>query len=141
MKNTFYTYSFEKLEVYQLGRKFRVDIKKLTLSFPPDEKFELTSQIRRSSSSIATNLAEGSGRASLKDQAYFTNISFSSAFETIDHLIYSLDMGYIANEQYSDLRLRLDSIIQKLNSLYKYQLGLEKDLKTKFKNDNSGTGL
>ncbi len=141
MKNTFYTYSFEKLDVYQLGRKFRVDIKKLTLSFPPDEKFELTSQIRRSSSSIATNLAEGSGRASLKDQAYFTNISFSSALETIDHLIYSLDMGYIAHQQYSELRLRLDSIIQKLNSLYKYQLGSDKDLKTKFKNDNSGTGL
>lgn len=135
MKNTFYTYSFEKLDVYQLGRKFRVDIKKLTLSFPSDEKFELTSQIRRSSSSIATNLAEGSGRASLKDQAYFTNISFSSALETIDHLTYSLDMGYIEIEQYSDLRLRLDSIIQKLNSLYKYQLGSEKDLKTKIKND------
>jgi four helix bundle protein len=107
----------------------------LTLSFPSDEKFELTSQIRRSSSSIATNLAEGSGRASLKDQAYFTNISFSSALETIDHLTYSLDMGYIEIEQYSDLRLRLDSIIKKLNSLYKYQLGSEKDLKTKIKND------
>ena len=112
MKNTFYTYSFEKLDVYQLGRKFRVDIKKLTLSFPSDEKFELTSQIRRSSSSIATNLAEGSGRASLKDPAYFTNISFSSALETIDHLTYSLDMGYIEIEQYSDLRLRLDSVIK-----------------------------
>lgn len=135
MKNTFYTYSFEKLDVYQLARKFRVDIKKLTMSFPADEKFELTSQIRRSSSSIATNLAEGSGRASLKDQAYFTNISFSSALETIDHLTYALDMEYIAMELYSELRIRLDSIIYKLNSLYKYQLGSEQDLKTKFKND------
>lgn len=141
MKNTFYTYSFEKLDVYQLARKFRVDIKKLTFSFPSDEKFELTSQIRRSSSSIATNLAEGSGRASLKDQAYFTNISFSSSLETIDHLTYSLDMGYIVMDHYSDLRLRMDGIIQKLNSLYKYQLGSDNDLKTKIKNDLSGPNL
>lgn len=135
MKNTFSVYSFEKLDVYQLARKFRVGIKKLTLSFPSDEKFELTSQIRRSSSSIATNLAEGSGRASLKDQAYFTNISFSSALETIDHLTYSLDMEYLLKDQYSDLRLRLDSVILKFNSLYKYQLGSENDLKTKIKNE------
>ncbi|MDI1323207.1 MAG: four helix bundle protein [Algoriphagus sp.] len=141
MRNTFYTYSFEKLDVYQLARKYRVEIKKLTLSFPSDEKFELTSQIRRSTSSIATNLAEGSGRASSKDQAYFTNISFSSALETIDHLTYSLDMGYILQDLYIELRLRLDIIIQKLNSLYKYQLGSEKDLKTKIKNDVSGNSL
>ena len=61
MAVTFFTYSFEKLEVYQLSRKFRVEIKKLSLAFQVDEIFELTSQIRRSSSSIATNLAEGSG--------------------------------------------------------------------------------
>jgi four helix bundle protein len=63
----FFVYRFEKLEVYQSARKFRVEIKKLTLGFPSDEKYELTSQIRRSSSSIATNLAEGSGRASAND--------------------------------------------------------------------------
>ncbi|MBS4073002.1 MAG: four helix bundle protein [Algoriphagus sp.] len=61
MENKWFTYRFEKLEVDQLARKIRVEIKKLTLKFPPDEKFELISQIRRSSSSIASNLAEGSG--------------------------------------------------------------------------------
>ena len=66
MENRFFTYQFEKLQVYQLSRVFRVEIKKLTLGFPSDEKFELTSQIRRSSSSIATNLAEGSGRSFYK---------------------------------------------------------------------------
>ena len=76
MENRFFTYQFEKLQVYQLSRVFRVEIKKLTLGFPSDEKFELTSQIRRSSSSIATNLAEGSGRSSYNDQAHFTNICF-----------------------------------------------------------------
>jgi len=131
----FYTYSFEKLEVYQLARKFRVEIKKITKSFPSDEKFELTSQIKRSSSSIATNLAEGSGRASLKDQAHFTNISFSSALETIDHLAYAFDMEYINEELYSYLKMKDNATIQKLNALYKYQIGSSSDLKAKFRDD------
>lgn len=133
MTTKFFTYGFEKLEVYQLARRFRVDIKKLTLSFPPDEKFELTSQIRRSSSSIATNLAEGSGRASSNDQAHFTNVSYSSALETIDHLTYAFDMEYINEEIYSNLRIKLDEIINKLNSLYKYQIGQNDHLKNKFR--------
>jgi len=129
----FFIYRFEKLEVYQLARKFRVEIKKLTLSFPSDEKFELTSQIRRSSSSIATNLAEGSGRASPNDQAHFTNISYSSALETVDHLIYARDMDYIDEQVYNSLRKKLDEIINKVNSLYKYQINQTENLKTKLK--------
>lgn len=133
MGSLFFTYRFEKLEVYQLARKFRVRIKKLTLNFPSDEKFELTSQIRRSSSSIAANLAEGSGRASSSDQAHFSNIAFSSALETIDHLIYALDLEYISEDIYTELRLELDEIINKVNSLYKYQIGQLAGLKEKLK--------
>ncbi|WP_075352557.1 four helix bundle protein [Algoriphagus marinus] len=133
MENKFFTYRFEKLDVYQLARKIRIDIKKLTLNFPNDEKFELTSQIRRSSSSIATNLAEGSGRASGADQAYFSNISYSSALETIDHLIYAFDMQYISAETYSSLRVKLDEIINKINSLYKFQINQSEGLKEKLR--------
>lgn len=117
------------MDVYQLARKFRIEIKRLTLNFPADEKFELTSQIRRSSSSIATNLAEGSGRASANDQAHFTNISFSSALETIDHLTYAFDMTYLNEDLYITLRQKLDEIINKLNALYKYQIGQNQGLK------------
>ncbi|HAH38445.1 MAG TPA: four helix bundle protein [Algoriphagus sp.] len=134
MENRFFTYQFEKLQVYQLSRVFRVEIKKLTLGFPSDEKFELTSQIRRSSSSIATNLAEGSGRSSYNDQAHFTNISFSSALETIDHLIYAFDMGYISDDVYVSFRKKLDEIINKLNALYKFQINKTEGLKSKLKN-------
>ena len=134
MENRFFTYQFEKLQVYQLSRVFRVEIKKMTLGFPSDEKFELTSQIRRSSSSIATNLAEGSGRSSYNDQVHFTNISFSSALETIDHLIYAFDMGYISDDVYVSFRKKLDEIINKLNALYKFQINKTEGLKSKLKN-------
>lgn len=103
------------------------------MTFPADEKFELTSQIRRSSSSIATNLAEGSGRASSNDQAHFTNMSYSSALETIDHLIYAYDMEYIDDNKLTELRKKLDEVINKLNALYKFQIAQSDNLKTKLK--------
>ena len=131
MDKEFHVYGFEKLDVYQLARKFRIEIKLLCKSFPSDEKFELTSQIRRSSSSIATNLAEGSGRASSMDQAHFTNISYSSALETIDHLNYAFDMEYIDFKKLCTLRIKLDEIVNKLNSLYKFQIRQKSHLKNK----------
>lgn len=133
-ESRYYTYRFEKLEVYQLSRQFRVEIHILTKAFPTEEKYSLVSQLRRSAGSTTTNLAEGSGRARNQDKAHFTNISYSSALESIDHLNTSLDLGYISEEVYTTLRLKLDLIINKLNALYKYQLNAKEDLKDKLKN-------
>jgi four helix bundle protein len=73
-----YTYPFEKLEVWQLARKLVVNIYKLTEKFPAEERFGLVNQMRRASVSICSNLAEGSGRKTSKDQAYFYNMAYSS---------------------------------------------------------------
>ena len=124
-------YSFEKLEVYQLARKFKIDIKLMSNLFPKEEKFDLISQINRASASISANLAEGSGRSSNFDQAHFTNVSFSTGLETIDHLNTALDMKYINEEKYTELRIKLDSILNKLNALYKYQINNKETLKKK----------
>nr|WP_315134027.1 four helix bundle protein [uncultured Flavobacterium sp.] len=122
-------YSFEKLEVYQLARKFKIDIKLMSQLFPKEERFELTSQINRSSASISANLAEGSGRSSNFDQAHFTNMSFSTGLETIDHLNTALDLKYINEEKYTELRIKLDAILNKLNALYKFQINNKETLK------------
>ncbi|MGO4906614.1 four helix bundle protein [Flavobacterium sp. W20_MBD1_R3] len=124
-------YSFEKLEVYQLARKFKIDIKLMSQLFPKEERFDLTSQINRASASISANLAEGSGRSSNFDQAHFTNMSFSTGLETIDHLNTALDMQYINEEKYTELRIKLDSILNKLNGLYKFQINNKEILKKK----------
>ena len=124
-------YSFEKLEVYQLARQFKVEVKILSQTFPKEERFELVSQINRSSASIAANLAEGSGRSSNFDQAHFTNMSFSTGLEAIDHLNTALDMHYIDEQQYTDMRIKLDAILNKLNALYKYQVNNKETLKKK----------
>lgn len=129
----YYTYAFEKLEVYQLSRKFREDIHRLTKSFPQEEKYSLVSQLRRSAGSTTTNLAEGSGRATNQDRAHFTNLAYSSALETIDHINTAFDLEYISKEVYHDLRLKADEIINKLNAFYKYQLNAKENLKDKLK--------
>ena len=125
----YHIYSFEKLEVYQLARKFKIDIKKTSRLFPKEERFELISQINRSSSSISANLAEGSGRATNVDQARFTNISYASGLETIDHLNTAIDMEYINEDKYTTFRIQLDAILNKLNALYKYQMNNKESLR------------
>lgn len=88
-----YTFSFEKLEVWQNSRIFILEIYKLTSRFPSNELFGMISQIKRSSSSIATNIAEGTSRSTNKDKAHFLTISYSSAMETLNHLILSKDLN------------------------------------------------
>ena len=124
-------YSFEKLEVYQLARKFKIEVKLITKLFPKEERYDLISQFNRASASISANLAEGSGRSSNFDQAHFTNIAFSSGLETIDHLNTALDMEYIDEEKYTEFRIKLDAILNKLNSLYKYQIKNKEILKNR----------
>ena len=124
-------YSFEKLDVYQLARKFKINIKKMSSLFPKQERFDLVSQMNRASASISANLAEGSGRSSNFDQAHFTNISYASSLEIIYHLNTALDLNYIKKEEYELTRIQLDAILGKLNALYKYQLRNTNTLKKK----------
>lgn len=116
-----YTYPFEKLEVWQLSRQFRKQIYSLVNQFPKEELFGLTSQIKRSASSIGDNISKGSARITAKDRAHFFVIAYSSAIETVNHLIGALDLLYIAEKEYLMLRLKLEEITNKINSLHKAQ--------------------
>ena len=91
-----YLYPFEKLEVWQLSKLMVVKVYKLTASFPDSEKFGIVSQIRRSAISVSSNLAEGTGRNSAKDQAYFYSISYSSLMELLNQLLISKELHWIS---------------------------------------------
>jgi four helix bundle protein len=112
-----YTYSFEKLGVWQDARKFTVFIYKITAGFPVEEKFGLTNQLRRAAVSIAANIAEGSGRISLKDQAHFYQIAFSSTIEVLSHLLIAFDLNFISDKILAELRIKLEEITNKINAL------------------------
>jgi four helix bundle protein len=115
-------YSFEKLEIWKLARQYRIDIKRITDSFPDTEKFGLTRQIRRSSSSICYNLAEGSSKMSPIDQARYTNIAGSSLIESLDQLIEAYDLEYINEAKYIEFRLKVDTLMKLISSLYTSQI-------------------
>lgn len=114
-----HVYSFEKLDTWQKARIFRKDIYSLTKKFPKKEIFGLTSQIKRSASSIGDCLAEGSARITPKDKAHFITMSYSSAIETINHIIGAYDLEYINEQEYIAFRLKLDELTNKLNALRK----------------------
>ena len=117
-----YQYSFEKLEVWQLSRELVKEIYRVTSSFPIEEQFGLTRQLRRASISISSNLAEGSSRKSWKDQAHFTQMSFGSLMEVLNQLIISVDLEMINKNDLDDLRPKIEMIGNKLNSFRNSQL-------------------
>ena len=114
-----HSYYFEKLEVWQNARLLVKEIYQITSTFPTEEKFGITSQIRRASMSIAANIAEGFSRNTEKDKARFLNHSYSSACETINFLILANDLGFISESKLLELRLKTEKITNQLNALHK----------------------
>ncbi len=117
-----YQFGFEKLDVWQEARKLTTDIYKLTEKFPEKEKFGLTNQIRRSVVSIAANIAEGTTRFSAKEQAHFSSISYGSLIELMSHLIVSLDLGFVTEEEVELIRNKIQPLSLKINNLRNTQL-------------------
>ena len=89
-------FAFEKLEVWQKSRDLVKDIYKVTANYPSEERFGLTSQLRRASVSVSSNIAEGSTRWSKKDQARFYEMSFGSLMEILNQLILSTDLKFFS---------------------------------------------
>ena len=96
-------FSFEKLLVWQKSRLLATEIYKITSKFPKDELFDMTSQMRRCSISISSNLAEGSGRSSIKDKARFTEIAFGSGLELVNQLVIAYDLNFITQNVYVEI--------------------------------------
>jgi four helix bundle protein len=117
-------YSFEKLNVWQKARNLSVIIYKTTSKFPKEEQFGLTSQMRRCSISISSNISEGTGRHSPKDKARFTEIAYGSTLELLNQTIISNDLDFINQDEYQAIRNEIDEITSMLDSLYKSQLKL-----------------
>jgi four helix bundle protein len=90
----------EKLEVWKTAVEFVVEIYKQTESFPKEERFGLTSQIRRASVSIVANIAEGAGRDSSREFAYFLSNAQDSASELASELVIARRLSYLDHEIY-----------------------------------------
>lgn len=110
-------YPFEKLDVWRRAQELVKLIYMTTGDFPTVEKFGLAQQMRRAAVSVASNIAEGSARKSLKDQSRFTVIAYGSLMEVLNQLIIAKDLGYLEEADYVNNRNLIEEISNKLNSL------------------------
>jgi four helix bundle protein len=104
---------FTNLKVWQRSHGLVLELYRLTSGFPPEERFGLTSQLRRAAVSVPTNIAEGSKRRSRLDYAHFLNLAEASAAEAEYLLLLSRDLHYLSTDQ-ADLHQREISEISRM---------------------------
>jgi four helix bundle protein len=108
---------FRELKVWQKAHELTLAVYKVTAAFPRDEMYGLTSQIRRSCSSIAANLAEGCGRNGDAEFARYCSIAMGSASETEYHLLLARDLKMITPVDYEELYRRVSELKRMLTGL------------------------
>ena len=125
-------YSFEKLKVWQEAKKLVVDVYHLLDSFPRFEKYALCDQIRRTIVSVPSNIAEGSGRRSLKEQIHFLEIAYGSLMETYNQLLIAIGLTYITEESVEAIKPSIDAVAKMINGLSNsYEQKFEEQASTK----------
>lgn len=115
--------NFRDLQVWQKAHQLTLAVYRRTATFPPDERYGLTTQLRRASASIAANLAEGCGRNGDAELARYCSIAMGSASELEYHLLLAHDLKLLKATDYTELahhttevKRMLTGLIQKLTA-------------------------
>ncbi len=110
---------FKKLKVWQKSFQLGLEIYKITSTFPKEEVYGLTSQIRRSCISISANIAEGCGRKGKAEFIQFLHIAIGSASELENYLLFARELDILNIENFNKINSDLDKIKRKLINLMK----------------------
>ena len=97
--------SFRKLNAYVTAKELVKQVYALIKKFPKEEQYALCDQLRRAVISIPSNIAEGSGRESQKDQMHFYTIAYGSLMEILSQLDVASDLGYITYEEFEKMEV------------------------------------
>lgn len=111
---------FEDMKVWQDAQDLAVIIYKTTEKFPAQEQYALTSQIRRSASSVSANIAEGFGRSTDKDRAHFYHIALGSLLETKNFVYLSAKLDYVEQKQVDRIIVNIDSVHDQIRAILRY---------------------
>jgi four helix bundle protein len=111
--------NYKELNFFTKSHELTLEIYKITKDFPKGETYGMSSQLRRSSSSICANIAEWSGRSTNKDYKHFLHMSLGSAKEVEYFLMLSKDLEYISRRTYDELMTILDEVIGRLTNYIK----------------------
>lgn len=110
-------FRFEKLDVWQKGIDFADRVYRVTRAFPNDERFGLTSQMRRAAVSISSNIAEGSGRSSDRDFAHFVEIAYGSLMEVVSQARVALRQEFLKQAEQDALSAKAEEVARMLSGL------------------------
>jgi four helix bundle protein len=122
-----YLFPYERLQTWQDARTLVKSVYELTGTFPGTEKFGLVSQLNRAAVSVASNLAEGTSRTSMKDQGHFSQLAFSSLMEVACQLTLASDLGYLTQYDLPNIKNDISTLANKINALRNSQLRRAKD--------------
>lgn len=100
-------HNFKELKIWRLGMDLTRMSYKMSRGFPPEEKFGITSQIRRSAVSVPSNIAEGCGRGTDKQLVHFLDISLGSACELETQMILALELEHTNQKNFDVFNLLL----------------------------------
>ena len=109
--------SFRKLNVYIRAKELVRQVYELIKKFPREEQYALCDQLRRAVISIPSNIAEGSGRQSQKDQAHFYTIAYGSLMEVLSQLDVACDLRYITQDEFDILEVLIEEEAKMLSGL------------------------
>jgi len=109
--------NWKDLKIWQKAHALVLEVYRLTNGFPKEEVYGLTSQIRRSASSVPANIVEGQSRNTTKEYLVFLYNARGSLEETRYHLLLSKDLGYVEEGMFEALESRCEEISKMLNSL------------------------
>lgn len=109
--------SFRKLNVYIKSKQLVREVYELLTQFPSEERFALCDQLRRAVVSVPSNIAEGMGRMTDKDQAHFLSLAYGSLMEVLAQLDVACDLGYLTPEKFANTESLIVDIAKMLSSL------------------------
>lgn len=112
-------YQFEKLETWQQSRQLVGAVYKLIRKFPPEERYGLCDQMRRAIISVPSNIAEGVSRIAVKETIHFIEIAFGSLMEVYCQLQIAVDLGYITEDDFKQIKPLIQSTSKLMNGLHK----------------------
>ena len=111
-------FTFFDLRVYKESKALVKEVYKLLQKFPKYEVYALGDQLRRSVVSVPSNIAEGSGRFSIKEKMRFIEIAYGSLAESLCQLDIAHDLEYITDEEFENEQDRINTIGKQLSGLY-----------------------
>jgi four helix bundle protein len=112
-------FRFEKFEVLQKAIVFAGTVYRITKSFPADERFGLTNQMRRAAVSVSSNIAEGCGRTSNKEFARFVEIAYGSVMEVVSQAYIGKGEKYLEEASFQEIYGQADELARMLSGLKK----------------------